>query len=87
MKLDKAGWDLYLLSSGREFYANCGVIGLDPTSLNISEGWDGGIELDGSPTYDPKTDPPRSAPWTRAEKRELADFMIDAWKRFKKHAA
>lgn len=34
--------DRYKLSSGKEFYANHGIIGIAP-DLEISEGYDGGL--------------------------------------------
>jgi len=71
MELIKDG---YKLSSGREFSANCGIIGLSPKEeygWEVHEGYDGGI-------YDEE--------WTPDEKRELADFMIDLWQKFKADA-
>ncbi len=71
--------DNYELSSGRRFSANCGIIGLSPEKLTVSEGFDGEIDIDGYPWED-FTDENR---WTPAERAELADFMIAAWQRFK----
>ena len=61
----------FILSTGKEFYANCNIIGINITELGelyISEGYDGGID-DGE--------------FTKEERREVADYMIDLWKRFK----
>ena len=55
--------DGYVLSSGRTFYANNGIIGIAP-GLDISEGYDGGIEEE----Y-----------FTKEENREIAIFMIMLW--------
>lgn len=67
--------DTYRLSTGREFYANCGLIGIgDQESgyqsnvFEISEGYDGHVDTD---------------TWTMAEKVELADYMIAQWAKFK----
>ena len=35
--------DGYTLSTGNTFYANCGIIGLDPELDCISEGYDGTV--------------------------------------------
>ncbi len=63
-------YDGYRLSTGRTFYANRGLIGIasHPTNFELSEGYDGGICLEG---------------WSAAELTELADFMIDQWRRFR----
>jgi hypothetical protein len=65
----------YTLTTGRRFSANRGIVGIDPDGA-ISEGYDGGIELtrDWDETF---------APWTAAERAELADEMIRRWERFK----
>lgn len=67
----------YVLSTGRVFYANLGIIGINPT-LEVSEGYDGGFSVDGDWEGEDK--------WTAAERAELADFMIDLWQRFKGQA-
>lgn len=36
--------DGFILSTGKKFYANQSIIGIDP-ELNLSEGYDGGIIL------------------------------------------
>ena len=58
-----------LFSSGREFYANNGIVGLSP-ELELFEGYDAHLE-----GYDQSLTPDESA--------ELADFMIDLWRKFK----
>lgn len=63
--------DIYQLSSGRIFSANCGVIAISP-ELGVSDGGVRGIvDID----------------WTPAERTELADFMINLWERFKVEVA
>lgn len=72
----------YRLSTGREFYANCGVIGMseshaeDTESDSLPQGYDGGIALDDMNELETE--------WTVAEKQELADFMIELWVTWKK---
>lgn len=65
--------DTYVLSTGREFYANNGIIGLGPADDDEpSEGYDGGIS-----TVDYEDG------WTAAECVELADAMIARWQAWK----
>jgi hypothetical protein len=69
------------LRSGKEFYANCGIIGIAPKENNyfiLTEGYDGDIFLrelneDGN-GYRPR--------FTREELLELSDMMIDRWEQF-----
>ena len=71
----KRDGDIYTLASGREFYANRGIVGIRPSEpgkyLEISEGYDGEL-------YDRDED----APWTPEERRELANYMIGLWNAF-----
>lgn len=68
--------DKVTFSSGREWYANGGTIGLKrweaefdgDIGFAVSEGWDGGL-----PAED----------LTPPERAELADFMIAEWTAFK----
>jgi hypothetical protein len=59
--------------TGRGFYANNCIVGIAPdtdgTGVSISEGYDGGIDIDDM---------------TPEEKIELADYMINLWQQFKK---
>ncbi len=81
--------DGYRLSTGREFYANNGIVGIahrTPTAdeqaigihsyMVVYEGFDGEVDIE-----------PREwdsyAGWTSAERAELADFMIALWTQFK----
>ena len=63
--------DKYELSTGRQFYANRGILGLGtrPGSddWSVFEGYDGGVDVDG---------------WNPAEYQELADHMIEQWRIF-----
>ncbi len=76
MKVEK---DKIIFSSGKEDYANRGIIGLSEPSEEgwvISEGYDGFIYDDcWEDAYDEKL--------TREEKIELADYMITLWLRFR----
>ncbi len=72
--------DEYRLSTGRVFYANRGIVGIEPKAdgtLEVTEGYDGGVSVDGSEFCDP----PRP-PWTQAERAELATYMSEQWATF-----
>ena len=62
-------------STGREFYAHGGIIGLsepDEDGWQLSHGFDGGIGgYRGDDLY-------------KEEKEELAEYMIRLWERYKK---
>lgn len=58
-------------SSGRTAYCNAGIIGIDP-DLELSEGYDGGFSID----------PYNTGPITPDERREMAEYMIDLWRRY-----
>lgn len=62
----KYGGDGVILESGREFYANCSIVGIDERGV-VWEGYDGGVHTDGM---------------TAAERRDLADLMIERWNAF-----
>jgi len=68
--------DGYVLSTGRRFYANRGLIGINP-EMEVSEGYDGHIH------YGPIFYPQEAPGWSKEERAELADFMIALWSRFK----
>ena len=61
-------------STGREAYANCGIIGLGP-ELEVFEGYDG--------DFDCFVKPGESSALTKEERIELADYMIGLWQQFK----
>jgi hypothetical protein len=65
MKLDDWG-DGYVLSSGRRFYANRGLLSISP-AMEMGEGYDGGVD---------------DIEWSPAERREVAEFMIALWRQF-----
>jgi hypothetical protein len=67
--------DTITLSTGREVYANRGIIGLSD-DLRPSYGYDGGIEAWGRTYMD-------EPPWSKAERQELADYMIALWTQFR----
>jgi hypothetical protein len=56
--------DHYVLTTGREIFANCGFVGIN-ARLELSHGYDGDIE-----TFNPLT---------VAERYELAIYMIRLW--------
>lgn len=68
----------YRLSSGRDLETNGGFISMtrtDDGQFQIATGYDDLLWTDGR-VYE-------SAPWTPAERRELADFMIAQWTAYK----
>ena len=62
--------DHITLPSGRKFYANNLIVGIDDQG-RISEGYDGGVSDD---------------EFTAAERIELADLMIERWTEYKRRA-
>lgn len=76
MKID--GDTVTFETTGNEFYANNGIIGLcEPENgkWEVSEGYDGCFSAWSG-----------SGGMTKEEKIELSDYMIDLWSRFKKDA-
>jgi len=69
--------DEVLFSTGKIKDANCGFIGINP-SLEVSEGYDGTFYSDNESRWLNDEDK-----LTKAELTELADYMIDLWKKFK----
>ena len=61
--------DYFYLSSGRKVYCFSQSFGIRP-DMSVSIGYDGGV---------------RYSDWTLEEKRELADYMIGLWEKFKTH--
>ena len=62
--------DTIKFSSGREEYTNRLIIGISPNEPDeVFYGYDGSFDAGGL---------------TQDERRELADFMIDLWTKFKK---
>jgi hypothetical protein len=57
-------------STGRQECINKGIVGISP-SLNIYEGYDGCI-------------PNWMNPFTPEERKELADYMVDLWRKWEK---
>lgn len=62
--------DAYVFSTGKKLRVNCGYIGLNPF-FEVSEGYDGGLD---------------EFNYTKSEAIEMADYMIELWKEFKKRA-
>jgi len=58
--------DNLIFSTGRKVYANSGIIGIG-FGGGITEGYDGGLN---------------DRDWTPAERVELAEYMIEQWKRY-----
>lgn len=68
-------------TTGREFYAN-GYIGID-SGLGIAQGYDRGIDI--SIPHDDEDYEPNEL--KKAERNELADYMISLWTKFKDSSA
>ena len=67
--------DVFVLEcSGRQVYANNGIIGINP-ELQVYNGYDGGL--------DAFCGPGESSAFTREEQREIADYMIRLWIMYK----
>lgn len=66
MKWDEKNQE-YIFNSGRKVYANHGIIGLGLDD-DVSEGYDGSF----GPSY----------LFTAAERREIAAYMIERWRRW-----
>jgi len=69
----------YIFESGRYRPANCGIIGIDE-NLSVSQGYDGDF-------YDDDTEEYQEEKLSKEDLKELADFMIERWSKFKeKHS-
>ncbi len=73
--------DHFKLTSGKKVTAWTGTIGID-RELEVHTGSDDDIEVNGDPTLN-EEDFKGEFPWTKEEKTELADYMINLWERFK----
>jgi len=67
----------YELSTGKVFYANCGILGI---SQKLESGWVIHEGFDGSIFYE---DLDSEQTLTKAELEEIADFAISLWMHFK----
>jgi hypothetical protein len=74
--MEYLGGDTYRLSTGRQFEANRGIIGLAP-DFEVSEGYDGELSEVRGEHWD------KAVRWTLTERVELADFMIAQWRAFR----
>lgn len=59
--------DGVVFNDGQKVYANCGILGINE-SLDIFEGYDGGVD--------------NQCSWTAEQRKELAEYMIELWRRF-----
>lgn len=69
--------DRFTLSTGRQFYANCGILGMSEEIMIISEGYDGRL-------YD--CEEGGDEPLTPAERVEVAEYMINLWRKWGNNA-
>jgi hypothetical protein len=70
-----------VLSSGRRFYVNLGVIGIDSEG-NVYQGYDGSLFDWPGDIDDDEPAINERRPLTLDERRELSTIMIDRWQRF-----
>lgn len=70
--------EVAIFSTGKMRCANNGIIGLSP-EMDVYEGYDGWF-------YEREVDDYFGEALTKAEQIELADYMIDAWSKFKEQA-
>lgn len=63
---DSLDEDTIKLATGRELYANRGIVGIDAEG-NAFEGYDSGLS---------------DAPLTLDERREIAEMMIERWRKY-----
>lgn len=78
MRIDEEN-NLVQFSTGTTGYAFGGAVSID-SKLDLYEGFDGGFGEGGFATPLRKS----TAPLTRKERIELADFMIARWEQFKR---
>lgn len=67
--------DTYLLSTGNKIYAHGNTIGLNTKTLEMSTGWDGGLDT----IY---TKGIRYQELSKKEKLEIAEYMVQSWKKY-----
>lgn len=74
--------DGYVLSTGKAFRANCGILGLRVKDVRIChEGYDGSVlESHDRDVWMDEAEYPQS--FTAHERREIADYMIALWNQF-----
>jgi hypothetical protein len=59
------------LPSGNHFYANCLIVGIDPEG-EIFQGYDGSVSIDTGLNRE----------FTPQDRRDLAEMMIERWRKF-----
>ncbi len=74
----KPGDDGFVLSTGRTFYANRLILGLAPDGDVVYEGYDGIVEA--TRARDDWENEGAEPPFTPAERREIAEYMIERWR-------
>lgn len=76
----------YTLSTGKKFYANNGILGLNPDGTEFYEGYDGDVETPWTEPLDcdDDDDPRIGNIFTPEERKEIADEMIKRWEQWAK---
>ena len=69
-KDDRGFTDHFQFSTGTEVYCHAQTFGIDP-GLNLAGGFDGGVD---------------DREWTPDERKELADYMIGLWTKYREKA-
>lgn len=79
MKTKEGNNDILVMeSTGREFYANGGIIGLGPyAELSLAEGYDGG--------FGPGKQSNRHSEFAHSEVKEIYDEMVTRWVEWRYH--
>jgi dUTPase len=68
----KFGGSYFTLASGRRFYANAGILGIDSDGY-LTEGYDGNVENTMMGDLD-------DHPFTAEERQEIGEYMVARWK-------
>lgn len=67
--------NMLVADDGTTYYANCGIVGIG-SELQVSQGYDGGFNYEGWDFTD-------GHPIKPEHRRELAEYMIGLWTRFR----
>lgn len=73
------GKNKFILSSGKEIYANNGIIGISEDSLGIYHGYDGDIFY---PLEEWEKEEEKKPYLNTSELKEICLYMENLWKRF-----
>lgn len=77
--------DHLIFSSGKKEYTFAGIVGLDPDCISITYGYDGDMISLPEPEDEWDVEQFKEAEFTKADLHELADYMVERWKKFKEN--